>query len=126
MVIDKATQNIKLEDGRSLCYAEYGDSQGKPVFQPKRRLIDWPDDVTALADHLKIGKFAVFGWSFGGPYVMAYVYQIPERLTVAGLISSFAPHDRPGSTADMARFTKISLTLARWMPWVVARQLMKM
>ena len=44
---------------------------GLSDFKPGYRLLDWPDDVTALADHLGINKFAVEGWSFGGPYAIA-------------------------------------------------------
>lgn len=94
-------------------------------FQPRRRLLDWPDDVAALADHLKIDTFAVSGWSFGGPYAMACAHRLPERVTVAGLVSSFAPYDRPRSTAGMARFNKLALAMARRAPWQLARQLMK-
>jgi len=165
MVTDKTQRTIKLKDGRTLGYAEYGNPQDKLVFhfhgssssrlerppdenilptagirlitvdrpghvlshfQPNRRLLDWPDDVAALADHLTIDKFAVSGWSFGGPHAMACAYKIPERLTAVGLISSFAPYDRPDATAGMARFNKISLGLARWMPWWLGRQFMKM
>lgn len=98
---------------------------GLSDFQRGRKLLDWPSDVTALADHLKIDKFAVSGWSFGGPYAMVCAYRIPERLTVAGLISSFAPYDRPNSTAGMARFNIMSLRLARRVPFVIAKQFMK-
>jgi pimeloyl-ACP methyl ester carboxylesterase len=97
---------------------------GLSDFQRHRRLLDWPNDVTALADHLNIGEFAVSGWSFGGPYAMACAYLIPERLTAVALISSFAPYDRPGSTAGMARFVKVSLALGRRIPWI-GRQFMK-
>jgi len=31
---------------------------GLSDFRPQRKLLDWPDDVTALADHLAIEKFA--------------------------------------------------------------------
>ena len=72
--------------------------------QPGRRLLDWPDDVTAPADHLGLDRFAVSGWSFGGPYAMTCAHKIPERVTTAGLISSFAPYDRPRSTDGMDRF----------------------
>lgn len=99
---------------------------GLSSFQPKRQLLDWPKDVVALADQLNISRFAVSGWSFGGPYAMACARSIPDRLTAVGLISSFAPYDRPGSTAGMARFNKIALGLARWLPWQLGRQLMKM
>ena len=33
MVTDKTNQTIKLKDGRTLGYAEYGAPQGKPVFE---------------------------------------------------------------------------------------------
>jgi pimeloyl-ACP methyl ester carboxylesterase len=33
-MINKATENyLKLPDGRKLCYAEYGDPNGKPIFE---------------------------------------------------------------------------------------------
>lgn len=42
--------NIKLSDGRTLAYAEYGDPNGTPVFffhgTPGSRLFHPPDDVT--------------------------------------------------------------------------------
>jgi pimeloyl-ACP methyl ester carboxylesterase len=45
MAIDRTNQQIKLKDGRSLGYAEYGNLDGKPVFCfhgfPGSRL-DWP------------------------------------------------------------------------------------
>jgi pimeloyl-ACP methyl ester carboxylesterase len=99
---------------------------GLSDFHRNRRLLDWPDDVIALADHLGIDRFAVTGWSFGGPYALACAYKIPERITAVGLISSFAPYDRPNSTAGMARFNKLSLSLARWLPFWIGRQFMKM
>ena len=34
------------------------------------RLEDWPSDVTALATYLAAGRFAVMGWSSGGPYAV--------------------------------------------------------
>ena len=98
---------------------------GMSDFQPRRRLSDWPKDVEALADHLGFDKFAVSGWSFGGPHALACASAIPDRLSAAGLISSFAPYDRPDSTAGMARFNKIALWMARRMPFGFARQFMR-
>ena len=97
---------------------------GLSDFQAGRRLLDWPTDVVALADHLGIDSFGVSGWSFGGPYAMACARLIPDRLTGVALISSFAPYDRLGSTADMARFNKVALGLARRAPWWLARRFM--
>jgi pimeloyl-ACP methyl ester carboxylesterase len=81
--------------------------------------------VSALADHLAIEKFAVSGWSFGGPNALVCAHKIPERLTAVGVISSFAPYDRPNATAGAALFNKVSLGMARRMPWWFGRQFMK-
>ena len=159
----ESSQTLRLEDGRTLGYAEWGDPSGYPLlhfhgssssrlehpvqketlagvrlvtvdrpghglsdFQPKRTLLEWPDDVAALANHLGIDRFAVSGWSFGGPYAMVCAYRIPERLTAVGLISSFGPPDQPAATAGMDRSNKMAFAMARRMPWAVNRQLMRM
>jgi pimeloyl-ACP methyl ester carboxylesterase len=59
--------------------------------QSGRRLLDWPDDLAALADSLRIERFAVAGISGGGPYTLACALKLPERLTVAGVISGMGP-----------------------------------
>ena len=63
MVTDRTNQQIKLRDGRSLGYAEYGDADGKPVFYfhgfPGSR-IDWPlFDTDAVAARLNARIIAV-------------------------------------------------------------------
>src|SRR5262245_28275027 len=40
---------------------------GRSSFQPGRRIADWPADVTTVADHLSLDRFAVCGVSGGGP-----------------------------------------------------------
>jgi len=108
---------IQLRDGRTLGYAEYGSSEGKPLFyfhghpgsrfearflaeqaaqvgvrligidrpgmglssfKARRRLLDWPDDVVELADSLHLDRFAVVGFSGGGPYTLACAYKVPS------------------------------------------------
>src|SRR5215472_6981947 len=59
--------------------------------KPGRRLIDWPEDVAALADALQLQRFAILGWSGGGAYALACASRIPERLTAVGLASGGAP-----------------------------------
>lgn len=63
-------------------------------FQPNRRLLDMPDDIAQLADALGIEQFAVFGVSAGGPYVAAIAYALPQRVTMAAIVSGAAPFDR--------------------------------
>ena len=123
-------KTMRLSDGRTLAWAEYGQPGGAPVFffhgtpgsyllpardaalverlgvrlivperpgygysdfQPGRTLLDWPDDVVALADALDIFHFAVTGVSGGGPFVAACAYKVPQRLTRVALVSSLAP-----------------------------------
>ena len=49
---------------------------GLSDYQPRRKLLDWPGDVEALADSLGIGRFAVAGFSSGGPHLLACAYKI--------------------------------------------------
>ena len=66
---------------------------GRSDPKPGSRLLDWPDDVVEVADHLGIERFAVEGLSAGGPYALACAYKIPQRLTSCGLISTVSPPD---------------------------------
>jgi pimeloyl-ACP methyl ester carboxylesterase len=64
---------------------------GSSDYYNERELLDWPDDVIALADELKVDKFSVLGVSGGGPYSLACVYKIPQRLISAGIVVGLGP-----------------------------------
>jgi pimeloyl-ACP methyl ester carboxylesterase len=137
MTADRNSHQVKLRDGRTLGYAEYGALDGVPVFyfhgfpgsrldylladagdaametntriiavdrpglglstfKRGRRILDWPDDVTELAEALQIKRFAVLGISGGGPYAAACALKIPGRLTAAGIVCGMGPSDAPG------------------------------
>ncbi len=85
---------------------------GLSDFQPNRRIMDWPKDVVALADHLKINRFSVLGYSGGGVYALACALAIPEHIIKAGVASGTAPFTHPGLTdtipADNLRFFAFS------------------
>ena len=66
---------------------------GLSDYKNNRKIIDWPDDVVELADHLGIDKFYVLGMSGGGPYVAACAYKIPDRLLSAGIIGGMGPYE---------------------------------
>lgn len=70
---------------------------GVSDFKPERTLLDWPDDISELADSLGIGMFSVLGVSGGGPYAIVCAYKIPGRLNKAGVISGVGPYDAPGA-----------------------------
>ena len=59
--------------------------------QPGRRLIDWPLDVSALADHLDLPRFAISGESGGGPHALAVSHALGHRLTSTILLASMGP-----------------------------------
>jgi pimeloyl-ACP methyl ester carboxylesterase len=69
---------------------------GLSDFKPGRQILDWPDDVTELADALSVGQFAVLGVSGGGPYAAACAFKIPERLSATAIVSGMGPADAPG------------------------------
>ena len=58
---------------------------GKSTPQPGRVMSDWARDVTAIADALGIGRFAVAGHSSGGPYAVACSALLADRIT-AGIV----------------------------------------
>ena len=137
MVNAKIDQQIELQDGRMLGYAEYGAPEGVPVFymhgfpgsrldyllcdagdvavetnarviavdrpgmglsdfKRGRKMLDWPDDVTELADALQLDRFAVLGFSGGGPYAAACALKMAGRLAATGIACGMGPPDAPG------------------------------
>jgi len=91
---------------------------GLSTFQPQRALLDWPADVTALADALKISSFNVVGISGGGPYALACGLRMPERVASITLISSLGPLDRASDTRGMGVTDVMFLGLADRLPWL--------
>ena len=61
---------------------------GLSTFTPRTRIQDFADDVNQLADHLSIEKFALLGWSGGGPFLLTYNALFPERVTRAVIAGS--------------------------------------
>jgi len=89
---------------------------GLSDFQPNRRILDWPQDVTALADHLKIEQFAVLAYSLGGPYGLACAFAIPQRLTKVGIVSGAALFTDAELIKNVNEGTRNFLTMPREKP----------
>jgi pimeloyl-ACP methyl ester carboxylesterase len=89
---------------------------GRSTFQPGRRLLDWPDDVAALTAALAIDRFAVMGWSCGGPYAAVCAARMGDRVTAVGLLSSAVPLDLFGTTKGLSSDDRILLFLIRRAP----------
>lgn len=80
---------------------------GLSTFKRMRRVVDWPNDVVALADRLDLDRFAVVGLSGGSPYALACAYTIPDRLTTCGLI------------AGVGHLPRMLAFLSIWLPWLL-------
>lgn len=90
----------------------YGASDPKP----RRKLLDWPDDVAELADRLGIGKFYVIGISGGAPYAAACAWKTPSRIIKAGIISGLGPVDNGQARSFFGIFQKFWFFKAKHMP----------
>ncbi len=99
---------------------------GGSSFQPGRTFLSFVDDILALATALKLNQFAVAGHSGGAPYVAACAYQIPERLTAAGIISGMLRTGDPAELEGMMPANKMGLRVGRYLPWPVWERLMSM
>jgi pimeloyl-ACP methyl ester carboxylesterase len=69
-----------------------------------------------LTDALGIDRFAVMGWSCGGPYAAVCGARMSDRITAVGLLSSAVPLELVGTTKGLARDDRILLFLVRWAP----------
>ncbi|MBU0492938.1 MAG: alpha/beta hydrolase [Chloroflexi bacterium] len=92
---------------------------GRSDFQPGRTLLDWPADVVALADALGLDRFAIVGTSGGGPHAAACAYRIPQRLTLAAIVSGVGPIDAPGAVQGMHRNRRVGTAVGRYAPWLL-------
>ncbi|HST49383.1 alpha/beta fold hydrolase [Jatrophihabitans sp.] len=64
--------------------------------RPGRRVVDCAQDVAAIADALGIDRFAVSGWSGGGPHALAVAARLADRVTAVECQASLAPYDAEG------------------------------
>ena len=87
--------------------------------QPERKLLDWPDDVLQLADHLDVDTFTVMGWSAGGAPALACAVRLPERVRAVSIVSSISPPDCPGQYRGLPFASRLWKFGARRMPALV-------
>ena len=92
---------------------------GLSDHQPKRRLLDWPQDVLEFANALELERFAVIGYSGGGPYALACAFQLDTRLSAVGVISGIGPLTEPGAVDGMVKNNIRLFQLARSSPWLL-------
>ncbi|HSG16918.1 MAG TPA: alpha/beta hydrolase [Anaerolineae bacterium] len=88
--------DLATEMGARLIVADR-PGMGLSDFKSGRQFLEWPDDVTELADALNINRFAVLAASGGGPYGHACAYKIPEQLTATAIVCGMGPSEAPGA-----------------------------
>lgn len=89
---------------------------GLSDFQPGRKILDWAQDVAELADCLGMDRFAVAGFSGGGPYAAACACKIPHRITKTALVSSSPPMHVPEINWEIPSALRINYSLANHAP----------
>ncbi|KAF2791180.1 alpha/beta-hydrolase [Melanomma pulvis-pyrius CBS 109.77] len=91
---------------------------GNSTFQSNRTLLDWPNDVLALADNMKIQRFFAMGMSGGGPYALVCANAIAhERLVGVSVVSGLYPMSL--GSAGMMMGARVLLWVAPWVPGLV-------
>ena len=92
---------------------------GMSTPRPWRKLADWPADIEALADFLRLEQFGVIGVSGGAPYASSVAHGLGDRVNALALVCGLGPPEAPGMTfggtsniALALRFLPARLTLA--------------
>ncbi|OZG73252.1 alpha/beta hydrolase [Hahella sp. CCB-MM4] len=74
-----------------------GDSSMVPHYS----LLDYPRDVSRLAQELCISQFAVVGWSSGVPHTLACAYTFPEKLSYVGALAGYTNFAEMANAKDL-------------------------
>src|SRR5205823_3276287 len=61
------------------------------AFQANRTLLDWPDVLKQLADHLWLERFYIFAISGGAPYAYGCALRLRERVCAIAIASGAPP-----------------------------------
>jgi pimeloyl-ACP methyl ester carboxylesterase/glycosidase len=76
---------------RLITYDRPGYGGSTPA--PGRRVVDGVADLAEVATSLGLERFAVVGWSSGGPYALAAAARMPERLTAVAIVAADGPSE---------------------------------
>jgi pimeloyl-ACP methyl ester carboxylesterase len=69
---------------------------GGSTRRPGRTVADAAADVAAIADALRLDRFAVWGVSGGGPHALACAALLGERVVAVATLASVAPFEAEG------------------------------
>jgi pimeloyl-ACP methyl ester carboxylesterase len=89
--------NVEDAAGHGLRLVSYDrPGYGGSTPHPGRRVADAAADVGAIADHLGLDRFAVWGHSGGGPHALACAALAGDRLVATAALAGPAPYDAEG------------------------------
>jgi len=91
---------------------------GLSDFHTNHNMLNWSQDVLALANFLKLERFSILAYSLGGPYGFASAFAIHQRLHKVGIVSGAALFTIPELVANINEGTRKFLTLPREKPWL--------
>lgn len=97
---------------------------GRSDRRPGRRLLEWPDDVATVAEDLGIERFAVHGWSGGGPHALACGVTLADRVTEIVITAGCGPMDLEAIDRATAATDRFLTALCQRRP-AVARAMMR-
>jgi len=80
---------------------------------PGRGILDWPDDVAAVADALDVGPLMLLSFSAGTPFLLGCCIRLADRVTAAASVSGLAPPDRRGALDGASASRRAAWAVAR-------------
>lgn len=86
---------------------------------PGRTLLDTPDDVRQLLDHLDIDRAVVAGESGGGPHALAVARGLGDRVSMLVLLAAMGPGDERWVRHGMRPSNRALFWIARLAPWAL-------
>lgn len=92
---------------------------GLSDFKPRRRILDWPDDVAELAEALNIHRFSLLGMSGGGPYTLACAWKIPSQLLGVGIMGGLGPVYEAWAVEQMKWPARLGFGVAKRASWLL-------
>ena len=91
---------------------------GQSTYKNNRTLLDYPNDISELADKLGFEKFGVMGWSSGGAYTLVCAFEIAECLLFDISLCGYTNFSElPGASGMLeTQIDRISVGLSRRFP----------
>jgi pimeloyl-ACP methyl ester carboxylesterase len=89
--------------------------------QKHRQAAGWGHDVAELANALAIDRYAVIGWSAGGPHALACAAADRGRVSAVATIGGMAPVRNRADVKELGlKLDRLFVPLCRRAPWVAS------